>query len=190
MSVKVRVAACTRIFRNARTDGSRRRGAGTFGGTGDFPGITLDLFNWVHGQRWPVGFAKLTGEGRTVDAPLGAFRKSAHHGRRRRYPGKRRRNGRRRHSCRWREATAVVVLAPGPDARSIRPCAGPAPRATSSTMRQSSTTTPPPACLQVRTRLSAGGKGIRTLGPSREGVGESAAACWVTTGWKWCAATS
>lgn len=49
------------------------------------------------------------GEGRTVDAPLEAFRKSAHHGRRRRYPGKRRRNGRRRHSCRWREATAVVV---------------------------------------------------------------------------------
>src|ERR1700719_4754998 len=47
MSVKVRVAACTRIFRNARTDGTRRRGAGTFGGTGDFPGITLDLFNWV-----------------------------------------------------------------------------------------------------------------------------------------------
>ena len=26
-----------------------------------------------------------------------------------RYPGKRRRYGRRRHSCRWREATAVVV---------------------------------------------------------------------------------
>src|SRR5580704_310196 len=49
------------------------------------------------------------GEGRTVDAPLEAFRKSAHHGRRRRYPGKRRRNGRRRLSCRWREATAVVV---------------------------------------------------------------------------------
>src|SRR6266853_2915964 len=47
MSVKVRVAACTRIFRNARTDGTRRRGAGTFGGTGDFPGITLDL-----GDRW------------------------------------------------------------------------------------------------------------------------------------------
>jgi len=59
MSVKVRVAACTRIFRNARTDGTRRRGAGTFGGTGDFPGITLDLFNWVHGQRCAGGFAKL-----------------------------------------------------------------------------------------------------------------------------------
>jgi hypothetical protein len=96
MSVKVRVAACTRIFRNARTDGTRRRGAGIFGGTGDFPGITLDLFNWVHGQRCAGGFAKLMagGERRTVDAPLGAFRKSAHHGRRRRYPGKRRRNGR------------------------------------------------------------------------------------------------
>ena len=59
MSVKVRVAACTRIFRNARTDGTRRRGAGIFGGTGDFPGITLDLFNWVHGQRCAGGFAKL-----------------------------------------------------------------------------------------------------------------------------------
>lgn len=58
------------------------------------------------------GVAKLMGEGRTVDAPLEAFRKSAHHGRRRRYPGKRRRNGRRRHSCRWREATAVVVAPP------------------------------------------------------------------------------
>jgi len=30
MSVKVRVAACTRIFRNAGTDRTRRRGAGTF----------------------------------------------------------------------------------------------------------------------------------------------------------------
>jgi hypothetical protein len=33
------------------------------------------------------GVAKLMGEGRTVDAPLEAFRKSAYHGRRRRYLG-------------------------------------------------------------------------------------------------------
>jgi hypothetical protein len=30
MSVNVRVAACTHIFRNAGTDGTRRRGAGAF----------------------------------------------------------------------------------------------------------------------------------------------------------------
>ena len=70
MSVKVRVAACTRIFRNARTDGTRRRGAGIFGGTGDFPGITLDLFNWVHGQRCAGGFAKLMAGGRGAPSTL------------------------------------------------------------------------------------------------------------------------
>jgi hypothetical protein len=70
MSVKVRVAACTRIFRNARTDGTRRRGAGIFGGTGDFPGITLDLFNWVHGQRCAGGFAKLMAGGSGAPSTL------------------------------------------------------------------------------------------------------------------------
>src|ERR1700730_10633644 len=70
MSVKVRVAACTRIFRNARTDGTRRRGVGTYGGTGDFPGITLDLFNWVHGQRCAGGFAKLRRGRGAASTPL------------------------------------------------------------------------------------------------------------------------
>jgi len=68
--VKVRVAACTRIFRNARTGGTRRRGAGIFGGTGDFPGITLDLFNWVHGQRCAGGFAKLMAGGSGAPSTL------------------------------------------------------------------------------------------------------------------------
>jgi len=70
MSVKVRVAACTRIFRNARTDGTRRRGGGIFGGTGDFPGVTLDLFNWVHGQRCAGGFAKLMAGGSGAPSTL------------------------------------------------------------------------------------------------------------------------
>jgi hypothetical protein len=40
----------TRILRNAGTGGVER---GPLRGTGDFPGIamTLDLFNWAHGQH-------------------------------------------------------------------------------------------------------------------------------------------